>query len=1018
MSAEDRDLAPVPEPIVPPENAQTGVLPEGATGTDAAVSASAPPPTSRRKRAAKPKVERERAGIATLVAVVLAVLGATGPFLLMAVDRRFAFSVPFCAVSLLVSAFGLLAAVRSFDRPVQGTSFHVDVRDLGVPAVRWLASAVLVVLAIRLAVAGRLPFHQLSAGVLVTGSVLLSVVEFFRLGRALGAWRDAQAARELLAHHGFWLVAVNCVLHLPMLGNFGLIDPWETHYGEVAREMVARDDWISLWWAQDGWFWSKPILNFWVQALSFKLFGVGFMPGEMLASVARGAWPQPEWACRFGVFATTTIATYALYKALTRPFGRRVALVGGLLLVTCPYWFMLARQTMADMVYVAPLTAAMSLLLMAFQTDPDQQAHSTQVRFGRRSLWVSGFHLLFLCVLLTALPQILYLFSRNLTLHTSVDLSGFRPHWDEFMQGSGGGNCGQPGNQGCASKAPLYQWGQPIYAGLLWSVILGGVLWFNRHERRLQRLLFLAAWYATALAVMGKGAPGLVIPLATALAIPAIQGRFRDYLRMELPTLIALVVAVGLPWYVQMYLRHGWPFLDRLIMHDMVRRAFVHVHDTNDGDDVSFRYYLWQLGYGLFPWTGFAAAGLIWLARGKEALNDARAAAGQFLLVWWLVAFGMFTITLTKFHHYILPLVPPTAMLAGVVVAQYLPRAKLTASRKHSVVYVVGMALAALTLLVGTARFFAGRISGGTPGGQLAPASPVVGGALLLLGVGLAVGVAWWSERAARRASSAADAEEPVSAAEDNAEDEEERVQTRAVLGAIALASAGAVLLVGRDLWTSNPGDIEGQVRLLHLFTYNYTRSWPEVLDFRSVFIAFGIVPTVLLLGSAWRRFGRHFFVVFCACAAWFSVWVVDVYFVRVSPHWGQRETMLAYYENRKDENEPLIAYQMNWKGENFYTGNRMATFVATGAKFKAWIKAERGKGISTFFVTTEHTRVAAMKRELESPESVELVTTKETNDKFVVAKVVFPPLPQGHTGEVGGGDEEPDTGEKPGSLE
>ena len=42
----------------------------------------------------------------------------------------------------------------------------------------------------------------------------------------------------------------------------------------------------------------------------------------------------------------------------------------------------------------------------------------------------------------------------------------------------------------------------------------------------------------------------------------------------------------------------------------MYKRAFSHVHDTNAGDDTSFRYYVWQLGYGLFPWTGIAAGSL------------------------------------------------------------------------------------------------------------------------------------------------------------------------------------------------------------------------------------------------------------------------------------------------------------------------------------------------------------------------------------------------------------------------
>ena len=38
------------------------------------------------------------------------------------------------------------------------------------------------------------------------------------------------------------------ILYIPLAGNYGLWDPWETHYGEVARQMAQRNDWISLWW--------------------------------------------------------------------------------------------------------------------------------------------------------------------------------------------------------------------------------------------------------------------------------------------------------------------------------------------------------------------------------------------------------------------------------------------------------------------------------------------------------------------------------------------------------------------------------------------------------------------------------------------------------------------------------------------------------------------------------------------------------------------------------------------------
>ena len=61
----------------------------------------------------------------------------------------------------------------------------------------------------------------------------------------------------------------------------------------------------------------------------------------------------------------------------------------------------------------------------------------------------------------------------------------------------------------------------------------------------------------------------------------------------------------------------------------MYKRAFVHVHDTNAGDDVSFRYYVWQLGYGLFPVDRARRrrALAFWLRDGDEAARSERRGA-------------------------------------------------------------------------------------------------------------------------------------------------------------------------------------------------------------------------------------------------------------------------------------------------------------------------------------------------------------------------------------------------------
>lgn len=44
------------------------------------------------------------------------------------------------------------------------------------------------------------------------------------------------------------MAAFSSFLFLPYLGAVGLWDPWETHYGEVARMMVERNDYVFPWW--------------------------------------------------------------------------------------------------------------------------------------------------------------------------------------------------------------------------------------------------------------------------------------------------------------------------------------------------------------------------------------------------------------------------------------------------------------------------------------------------------------------------------------------------------------------------------------------------------------------------------------------------------------------------------------------------------------------------------------------------------------------------------------------------
>jgi 4-amino-4-deoxy-L-arabinose transferase-like glycosyltransferase len=618
---------------------------------------------------------------------------------------------------------------------------------------------------------------------------------------------------------------------------------------------------------------------------------------------------------------------------------------------------------MTDMPYVAPLAGMLGLLLVGYFSDPEQKVRAFPLAIRGRVFSVSVFHLLFALVILSILPQVLYLLTRNFTWQLVAEPRFFfRPHPDGFMWGSGGGNCGLPGNVQCEPRVPLHPSFQPVYGALLWSALGALLLFWQRRERRVQRLAFLGAWWCLAVSAMAKGAPGLVLPLFVAFLFVVATRPWRELGRMEFGGALLLIACLVLPWFVQMYARHGAEFTERLLVHDMYKRAFSHVHDTNAGDDVSFRYYVWQLGYGLFPWTGLAAAGLLWWLRLPSGAGHRAADTCTLCALWFISGFGLFTLSLTKFHHYVLPVVPAVAVLAGVMLDRYLDPRLLPEGRALGR-YLGGMLAAAALVLYGATRLGSG--------------APWLGAPLGVAGLGLAVFVA--RRLAPPRAVLPPSGESSVPSV--GAE------HVSVMLGVFGFAAAVTVALVGRDLVVARPGELVGQARLMHLFTYNYDRPWPESLNFNAALMAFTTVAAAACALLVLKRISTHVLVLLLGVALLWTAWGLNVYLVEASPHWGQRETVLEYYRRRSGPQEWFVAYQMNWKGENFYTSNRAPAFVRSGEEFTKWIKGEKARGINVMFFTTEHSRTSGLKSELGQVSKFEVLTTKALNNKFALVR-------------------------------
>ena len=182
--------------------------------------------------------------------------------------------------------------------------------------------------------------------------------------------------------------------------------------------------------------------------------GVHYQPDKMLIGDGTQPFFHPEWAVRAPVVLLTIVALYLLYKGVSKTFGRRAAFIGGLVLATMPDWFFIAHQTMTDMPFVGAMTACMGLVLIGLRTPEDVEVRAYEMKVGRTRWRLTAWHLVFGAILVCVLPQVLYLVSRNFEFLWKPGAHGFRPHWDEFWSGSGGGNCGLPGNEDCHLTTP------------------------------------------------------------------------------------------------------------------------------------------------------------------------------------------------------------------------------------------------------------------------------------------------------------------------------------------------------------------------------------------------------------------------------------------------------------------------------------------------------------------------------------------------------------------------------------
>ena len=214
-----------------------------------------------------------------------------------------------------------------------------------------------------------------------------------------------------------------------------------------------------------------------------------------------------------------------------------------------------------------------------------------------------------------------------------------------------------------------------------------------------------ASWAALAglaagLGFLTKGPLAVVIPAIVLVPIwwrerrTVAAGLTRPALRVSHVAIAAVLFAIsGLPWYVAMWLKHGTPYLQSFFLADNLERFAT----TRYNDVRAIWYYVPILLGGLVPWTIFLLV-LPWrplrdlMQRRRRLTNDEWR-----LLIWTIAPLLLFTASVGKQPRYILPVLPPIAMMLGTGIANRVssPRNR-AASRELTVATLVTAVMFAL----------------------------------------------------------------------------------------------------------------------------------------------------------------------------------------------------------------------------------------------------------------------------------------------------------------------------------
>jgi 4-amino-4-deoxy-L-arabinose transferase-like glycosyltransferase len=237
--------------------------------------------------------------------------------------------------------------------------------------------------------------------------------------------------------------------------------------------------------------------------------------------------------------------------------------------------------------------------------------------------------------------------------------------------------------------------------------IFAGLVAALDQERRTTRWVVVSA-AAIGLGFLTKGPLGVIIPALVVVPVLLLERRSIGVTAGDLLLGGLVCLAIALPWYAAMWLRHGTPYLEGFFIGDNLDRFAT----DRFNDPRPWWFYAPVMVGGLLPWTPLA---VVWLGpigrfimrRSDIGTVDLR------LLMWILLPLVFFTISVGKQPRYILPVLPPLAILLASSVLERtrewrsLDGARVTRARHPAIVLggvTTGLLLAGVAVLIWQAQ--------------------------------------------------------------------------------------------------------------------------------------------------------------------------------------------------------------------------------------------------------------------------------------------------------------------------